>query len=43
MKSGLPGIKFVHASGFIGGHETREGAIAMAKKTLASQPETDKN
>ncbi|CAG0903346.1 unnamed protein product [Darwinula stevensoni] len=41
-KSGLPGIKFVHATGFIGGHETREGAIAMAKKTLASQPETDK-
>jgi uncharacterized UPF0160 family protein len=32
--SGIPGCKFVHASGFIGGHETYEGALAMALKTL---------
>lgn len=32
--SGIKGCIFVHASGFIGGNETREGALSMAKKTL---------
>lgn len=32
--SGIEGGVFVHASGFIGGNKTREGAIAMAKKAL---------
>lgn len=31
---GIQGATFVHASGFIGGNATREGAIAMAKATL---------
>ena len=31
---GVPGCIFVHASGFIGGHATREGALAMALKSL---------
>lgn len=31
-----PGAVFVHASGFIGGHATREGAFAMAVKSLQS-------
>ncbi|KJR84612.1 MYG1 protein [Sporothrix schenckii 1099-18] len=29
-----PGAVFVHASGFIGGHRTFEGALQMAKKSL---------
>lgn len=29
---GIPDCVFVHASGFIGGHQTKEGAIYMAKK-----------
>ncbi|EPE08211.1 myg1 protein [Ophiostoma piceae UAMH 11346] len=29
-----PGAVFVHAAGFIGGHRTFEGALAMAKKAL---------
>uniref|UniRef100_A0A286Y507 MYG1 exonuclease n=1 Tax=Cavia porcellus TaxID=10141 RepID=A0A286Y507_CAVPO len=33
--SGIPGGIFVHASGFIGGHRTREGALSMARATLA--------
>ena len=33
--AGIAGCKFVHAAGFIGGHETRKGAIAMAATTLA--------
>ncbi|KAI5292445.1 hypothetical protein KEM52_006351, partial [Ascosphaera acerosa] len=34
-KDGVPaGAVFVHASGFIGGHKTREGAMAMAARTL---------
>ncbi|KAK4164465.1 metal-dependent protein hydrolase [Cladorrhinum sp. PSN259] len=32
--SGIPGGVFVHASGFIGGNKTFEGALAMAKKAL---------
>ena len=31
---GIEGAKFVHAAGFIGGHETYEGALAMAVKTI---------
>ncbi|ORY39577.1 putative GAMM1 protein [Rhizoclosmatium globosum] len=32
--SGIPGCIFVHASGFIGGNSTREGALEMAVKAL---------
>jgi len=32
--SDIPGGIFVHASGFIGGNETKGGALAMAKKAL---------
>jgi uncharacterized UPF0160 family protein len=32
--SGIPGGVFVHASGFIGGNKTFEGALEMAKKSL---------
>ncbi|XP_075447934.1 MYG1 exonuclease [Ascaphus truei] len=34
--SGIPGCIFVHASGFIGGNETREGALEMARQALKS-------
>lgn len=33
---GIEGCKFVHASGFIGGHATYDGALTMALKTLAA-------
>jgi len=33
-KSGIPGCIFVHASGFIGGNKTYEGALAMARAAL---------
>ncbi|XP_062842271.1 UPF0160 protein MYG1, mitochondrial [Trichomycterus rosablanca] len=32
--SGIPNCIFVHASGFIGGNKTREGALEMARRTL---------
>jgi len=32
---GVPGSVFVHAGGFIGGNETREGALRMAQASLA--------
>lgn len=32
--SGIPGGVFVHAAGFIGGHDTQEGAMAMAVAAL---------
>ncbi|KDP31642.1 hypothetical protein JCGZ_14958 [Jatropha curcas] len=32
--SGIPGCVFVHMSGFIGGNQTYEGALAMAKTAL---------
>ncbi|KAH6917356.1 GAMM1 protein [Coprinopsis sp. MPI-PUGE-AT-0042] len=32
--TGIDGGVFVHASGFIGGNKTREGALAMAQKAL---------
>lgn len=31
---GIPGGVFVHASGFIGGNDSLEGAVAMAAKAL---------
>ena len=31
----IDGCVFIHASGFIGGHSTREGALEMGKKALA--------
>lgn len=31
---GIKGAEFVHSVRFIGGHSTREGAIAMARKSL---------
>ena len=33
-KSGIPGCIFVHASGFIGGNKTYDGALAMAQAAL---------
>ncbi|KAK6052672.1 hypothetical protein COOONC_09823 [Cooperia oncophora] len=32
--SGIPGCVFVHTTGFIGGNETLEGALAMARNAL---------
>ncbi|VVT43549.1 uncharacterized protein SAPINGB_P000036 [Magnusiomyces paraingens] len=32
--TGIDGCVFVHASGFIGGNKTKEGAVAMVKKAL---------
>lgn len=34
--AGIEGCIFVHASGFIGGHKTREGAAQMALRTLGA-------
>ena len=31
---GVPGAIFIHASGFIGGHSTKEGALSMAIQAL---------
>ena len=39
--SGIPGCIFVHMSGFIGGNETYEGVLAMAKRTLQAQAKGD--
>ncbi|KAK3101510.1 hypothetical protein FSP39_004104 [Pinctada imbricata] len=36
-KSGIPGCIFVHASGFIGGNDTYEGVLQMAKLSLKQQ------
>lgn len=33
-ESGIPGCVFVHMSGFIGGNQTYEGALAMARAAL---------
>mmetsp|Transcript_35814 Transcript_35814/g.82201 ORF Transcript_35814/g.82201 Transcript_35814/m.82201 type:complete len:366 (-) Transcript_35814:44-1141(-) len=35
--SGIPGCVFVHAAGFIGGHRTEAGAMAMASSALEMQ------
>lgn len=32
--AGIPGCVFVHMSGFIGGNQSFEGALAMAKSAL---------
>ena len=34
QKSGIKGCVFVHASGFIGGNATKEGALEMARKSM---------
>ena len=36
-KSGIPECIFVHANGFIGGNNTYEGVLAMAKVSLKQQ------
>ncbi|TRY86559.1 hypothetical protein DNTS_018569 [Danionella cerebrum] len=36
--SGIPGCIFVHAGGFIGGNQTRDGALEMARRTLQTAP-----
>lgn len=33
-KTGVPGCIFTHASGFIGGHKTRDGALKLAQMAL---------
>lgn len=33
-ESGIPGGVFVHMSGFIGGNQTYDGALSMAKAAL---------
>lgn len=33
-ETGIPGCVFVHASGFIGGNQTYEGALALARNAL---------
>ncbi len=33
-KSGIPGCIFIHASGFIGGNATYDGALTMARRSL---------
>jgi len=37
--SGIPGCVFVHASGFIGGNKTYEGALEMAVRSIAAPDE----
>jgi hypothetical protein len=37
--AGVPGCVFVHASGFIGGNDTYEGALQMARLSLAAPAE----
>ena len=33
----IPGSRFVHAAGFIGGNDTYEGALQMAQAALTRQ------
>lgn len=35
--TGIRGSVFVHSTGFIGGHTTRDGALHMARITLEQQ------
>ena len=35
--AGVPGLVFVHASGFIGGADTQEAAIEMARRALVTE------
>lgn len=37
--SGIEGIKFCHATGFIGGHKTRDGTLKMAELSLLAEDE----
>ena len=37
----IPGSRFCHAAGFIGGNDTYEGALAMAKEALARKSAED--
>lgn len=37
--SKIPGSRFVHASGFIGGNDTYEGALQMARVALEKKYE----
>jgi uncharacterized UPF0160 family protein len=37
--AGVPGCVFCHASGFIGGNDTYDGALAMARLSLAAPDE----
>ncbi|KAL3842742.1 hypothetical protein ACJMK2_020730 [Sinanodonta woodiana] len=39
-KSGIPGCIFVHANGFIGGNETYEGALQMARWNIRQYAES---
>ena len=39
--SGIEGCVFTHASGFIGGNHTYQGALAMARKTLQMRTTTE--
>lgn len=41
--TGIPDSTFVHASGFIGGARTFEGAVAMARTALAWAPREEGN
>lgn len=41
--SGIPGCIFVHASGFIGGNKTQEGALEMARRTLQAAARSPAN
>ena len=35
--AGIPDCVFVHSSGFIGGHQTRDGVLKMADIALQQQ------
>lgn len=37
QETGVPGCIFTHASGFIGGHKTKEGALELAQLAIASK------
>lgn len=41
--SGIKGCIFVHASGFIGGNKTQEGALEMARRTLQAAAQSPAN
>lgn len=41
-ESGIEGCIFVHTSGFIGGNKTYEGALIMAKRSIAEASEEEK-
>lgn len=40
--TGIPGCIFVHAGGFIGGNDTRDGVLAMARASLTMAAEAGK-